>query len=347
METTLGVTRGRYRSGWVEAIKWRVLGVPLVAKLIGANVLIVLAAVAVQSTALRWGIHAEIVAFTALAIAMLVNFMLVRIALEPIHDLEELAARVLAGDFGARSRRSPFADAALARLGAAVNGLLDALATERRRIQKLGAEIVFAQDSERARIAYELHESVAQTLTAASFQVSAAGIHAEGDMKDHLSAGNALLSEAMDQLKLVSYSLHPRVAQDLGLEAALCHLARQIRERSGIIVHVHMRLNSPPVPSNVSATLFRVAQEALRNIEVHSKAKYANVEVISQAGSVRLEVADDGCGFDPQSISNPALGSGFASVKDRLILAGGDLLIDSVPDGGTRVTAILQTGRAA
>ena len=336
------------RIGMMERLRRRILGVPLVAKLIGANVLIVVAVFAVQAILFHDRGTGEIFAvFAALAAASLVNFLLVRVALRPVEDLERLADRVSAGDFAARGVPSPFADASLKRLGHTVNGLLDSLAAERKRIQDLGREVVYAQDAERSRVSRELHDSIAQTLAAVRFQLAAAGREANPETKNQLAAANSLLGAAMEEVKNVSYSLHPRVAEDLGLEAALGMLARQVEERSGIDVVVKADRVGPPIPANVGATLFRVAQEALRNIEVHSHARSATVDIVSREGSIQIQVSDDGCGFDPRAVASPGMRSALASVKDRVMLAGGILRVDSVPNGGTRVTAEVNTMKAA
>ena len=335
-------------NGVTERLRRKILGVPLVAKLIGANVLIVAAVIAVQTILFHDRGSGEIFAvFAALAAASLVNFLLVRVALRPVEDLEKLAERVSAGDFAARGVPSPFADASLNRLGHTVNGLLDSLAAERKRIQDLGREVVYAQDAERARVSRELHDSIAQTLAAVKFQLSAAAREAGGETKNQLAAANSLLGAVMEDVKNVSYSLHPRVAEDLGLEAALGTLARQVEERSGVAVTVTANAEGPPIPSNVAATLFRVAQEALRNIEVHSHATSATVDVVSKEGSIQIQVTDNGRGFDPQAVASPAMRSAMASVKDRVTLAGGTLRVDSIPNGGTRVTAEVNTIKAA
>jgi signal transduction histidine kinase len=336
------------QSGLTERLRRRILGVPLVAKLIGANVLIVAAVIGVQAMLFHDRGSAEIfTVFAALAGASLVNFLLVRVALRPVEDLEELAERVSTGDFAARAVPSPFADASLKRLGHTVNGLLDSLAEERKRIQDLGREVVYAQDAERARVSRELHDSIAQTLAAVRFQIAAAARDAGGETKNQLAAASSLLGAALEEVKNVSYSLHPRVAEDLGLEAALGTLARQVEERSGVEVSVTADAEGPPIPSNVAATLFRVAQEALRNIEVHSHASSATVEVISREGTIQIQVSDNGCGFDPRAVTSPAMHSALASVKDRVTLSGGILRVDSVPNGGTRVTAEVNTMKAA
>ena len=111
----------------------RILGVPLVAKLIGANVIIVASAFALQAAAISRFTRLElIIAAAALASASLVNFLLVRLALKPIDDLETLADRVTEGEFDARIDPSPYADKGLERLTQTVNGLLDSLALDAR-----------------------------------------------------------------------------------------------------------------------------------------------------------------------------------------------------------------------
>lgn len=349
MTTSGAMALGRNgRESLLLALRARILAVPLVAKLIGANVIIVAAAIAVEVVVFdSRSITDLLLVLATLAVASLMNFMLVSIALRPVQELANLAERVSNGDFDARGIPSPFADAALGRLGRTVNGLLDSLATERQRIHDLGAEVVYTQDAERARVSRELHDSIAQTLAAVRFQLAAAGTGADGGLKNMLAATSSLVGAAMEEVKNVSYSLHPRVAEDLGLEAALNALARQVELRSGIEVGVTVEIKGPPVPSTVSAMLFRVAQEAMRNIEVHSHAKSATVSVVACEGRIRIEVSDDGCGFDSSTVITPAVRSALASVKDRVTLAGGMLKVDSVPNGGTRVTAEMRSMKAA
>jgi len=329
---------------WPRWLGRQTLGVPLVAKIIGANVIIVAAAIGVQVLGFQPGDRAEIlVIVVALAIASVVNVFLVRLALRPVADLEELAKKVSGGEFAVRGTPSPFADAELARLGETINGLLDSLAAERKRIQALGVEVIYAQDAERARASRELHDSIAQTLAAVNFQLSAAGAVAEGDMKNRLAAISGMVKSSMEEIRNVSYSLHPRVAEDLGLEAALDALAQQVGERSGMAVSVRADIAGPPIPRSVSTTLFRVAQEALRNVELQAHAKTACVDVKSGEGSIRLEVSDDGFGFDPASVRGASVRSGLASIQDRVALSGGVMQILSVSNGGTRVIAEFKT----
>src|SRR5580765_916697 len=122
--------------GWMHRMVRRILGVPLVGKLIGANIIIVAASIAVQTVFLRGTSYGELaVVLVALAGASVVNIFLVRLALDPVRQLQALANRVSAGEFNARVGVSPLADAQLTRLTSTVNGLLDSLAAERARIQ--------------------------------------------------------------------------------------------------------------------------------------------------------------------------------------------------------------------
>ena len=282
-------------AGWMRRLVRRIFGVPLIAKLIGANVLIVASALIVHAIAFS-GPRAELVTVViALSAALVANLILVRVALRPIEDLEELALRVSKGEFDVRGVPSLFADKELARLRTTINELLDSLAAERKRIQDLGVEVVRAQDAERANFSRELHDSIAQTLAAVRFQLAAASREGEAEeIKNRIAAANGMVSAAMEEIMNVSYSLHSRVAEDLGLDAALGTLARQVESRSGASIDISVSPRSDVISSSDSATLFKVAEEALRDMEMHSEAKSATVRVDTQGGITRLEIAYDG-----------------------------------------------------
>lgn len=315
-------------------IRW-ILGVPLVAKLIGANVIIVASAIGLNQSEVT-------TALIALAAASVVNFLLVRVALRPVDELENVAERVTAGEFTARVVSFPYADKDLARLGDTVNTLLDSLAAERKRIQDLGAEVVRAHDDERANISRELHDSIAQTLAAVRFQISAASRETDAaEMRNRLAAANGMISAAMEEIVAVSYTLHSRVAEDLGLEAALETLGRQIEARSGTEVEVSVSPSASTLSPAMSATLFRVAEETLRELEMHEGGKSATVDVQANDGLVRLEVS-----YESDMLFMPNTRAGLALMKDRVLLAGGTMTIEN-RNGGTRVIAELTRMKAA
>src|ERR1700674_59415 len=217
--------------------------------------------------------------------------------------------------------------------------MLDNLAAGRDRMRKLGAEVVYAEERERAQVARELHDSVGQMLAAASFQVTAAA-HEIGNHKasPRLAEVRELLRTALEEIRNVSRSLHPRVATDLGLSSALEALGDATQQRSLVDVQVNVDICEVVIPAAVSATLYRVAQEALRNVERHADAGRATVSLRARPGYVELEVNDDGRGFEGP-LDKKRGESGLAAMRERLSLAGGELHIDTAGDRGTRVIA--------
>jgi signal transduction histidine kinase len=278
----------------------------------------------------------------ALAVATVVNLILVSLALSPIAELEKVARRVSRGEFTIRAARSPIADPQLANLTETINALLDSLAAERRRIQKLGSEVMSAQDTERAKLAHDLHDSIAQTLAGVRFQLSAAGVDAVGDeMRNRLAAARGMIGSAMDEVRNISQSLHPRIADDLGLVAALESLAAQTRERGILEVKVTADIGNTPVPSSIAATLFRVAQEALKNAELRPGTGSAEIMVSSSNGAIRLEVIEDAHELDRRRAYADNSLNGLSSMRNQVALSGGVLSIASEQNGGTKVTAEL------
>ncbi|MGH9419423.1 MAG: histidine kinase, partial [Thermoanaerobaculia bacterium] len=177
----------------------RVLAFPLAGKIIGANVLLVVAGSGYLAIAGGPSARAtEIAMGLVMLAASIINVLLVRLALRPVKNLTRLANRVSLGDFSPRSTPSPFADAELHTLAATVNSLLDSVAEEKQRIRDLGAEVIYAQDSERSKVSRELHDSIAQTLAAAKFQIGAASVGASDEMKTRLAAVSAMIASVTD-----------------------------------------------------------------------------------------------------------------------------------------------------
>jgi signal transduction histidine kinase len=323
---------------WLRAV----LGIPLQAKLLGANLIIL----AVVVLALFGPIHLQpghltevIVVVVALMIGATVNFALVRLALRPIDALQHVARLVSEGRLSERVPASIVADRELTQLSTTINEMLDSLSAGRDRMRKLGAEVVYAEERERAQVARELHDSVGQTLAAASFQIAAAA-HEIGShpASPRLATVRELLRTSLEEIRNVSRSLHPRVASDLGLPAALEALGDATRHRSLVDVQVNVDISGVAIPAAVSATLYRVAQEALRNVERHADAGHATVSLRARPGYVELEIKDDGRGFEGP-LEKKRGESGLAAIRERLSLAGGELHIDTAQDRGTTVIA--------
>jgi signal transduction histidine kinase len=318
------------------------LRVPLEIKLLGANAIILGAAVLVLFAPAR--LQSEpltdlYIVVASLIVGAIVNFTLVRLALRPINSLQRVAKLVSEGRLSERVPASAVADRELAHLSTTINEMLDSLAVGRERMRKLGAEVVYAEERERAQVARELHDSVGQTLAAASFQIAAVA-HEIGDhnASARLAGVRELLRTALEEIRNVSRSLHPRVATDLGLPTALEALGDATQQRSLIDVQVTVDIAGVTIPSALAATMYRVAQEALRNVERHADAGRATVSLRARPGYIELEVKDDGRGFEGPKEKKRAE-SGLATMRERLSLAGGELHIDTAGDRGTRVIA--------
>lgn len=331
---------------WVR----RALGVSLRHKLIGANLVVL--AIAVASL---FGVLFEIapgnqtyagVVIAALMSGAVLNHFLVALALRPVENLQRVAQRVADGLTHERVPVSLLADPSLAQLGGTMNEMLDNLAAGREKMRKLAAEVVYAQEQERAQVARDLHDSVGQTLAASTFQITAAlnDLRENRSAVERLSMVRELLRSAQEEVRSVSRSLHPRVADDLGLPAALESLARATRDRSLLDVTVTIDTAGVTLPSPLAGTLYRVAQESLLNVEAHADGGRVSVVLYSRPGIVELVVTHEGAEFrDASDTSFSALDS----VRERLSLAGGELRIDSNLSGGTTVLARIKTDAEA
>ncbi|HEY0971229.1 MAG TPA: sensor histidine kinase [Gemmatimonadales bacterium] len=329
--------------GWMR----RLLAVPLGWKLLGKDVLVGIltaaAVVAVYDAGLSTGktISALVaVVAAAVCISLLLSAALSFVALRPVEEVENTAERVWRGDFGARVPPSLLADRDMARVGNTFNLLLDSIERDRGRMRRLAGQIIAAQDEERARLARELHDSVAQTLAALVLQLSALRRDSSDPALDgQLELVHSIASEALEEVRLLSHTVYPRVLEDLGLVAALEWLARQTREAERFSIEVVADCKPAQVPKAQGAALYRVAQEAVRNASRHADPEHVTLSLYCEDGWLTLEVADDGRGFDVARAEERRPGMGLFAIRDRVALADGRVEIDSTPGRGTMIRA--------
>ena len=213
-----------------------VLEVPLEMKLLGANLIIVAVAglllfgpVQLQPARLT---DAYIVV-VALILGATVNLVLVRLALGPIESLERVAKWVSEGRLAERVPASIVADHELARLSKTINEMLDSLAAGRERVERLGAEVIYAEERERSQVAQELQNSVGQKLADASFHIAAAANETDAHARSaRLAEAKDQLRRAIDEIRTIAGSSHPHVAADLGLPRMLEQLGDVTWQRS-------------------------------------------------------------------------------------------------------------------
>lgn len=321
----------------ISVLSSGVLRVPLLGKLLGANLVIVIAAIGTHlafpsaSMAAQLGIM--------LVLSFVATGVLVWLALRPIVQLESTAERVSEGDFRARVPQSSLADRDIARLSSTMNRLLDRVQSDRAQIQHLAGRSVRARDIERESLARELRDSLAQTLAAIALKVAAArGSNVDPAVDSCLQDTRDLIQQLSDEMRSVAETLYPGTLQEFGLSNAIQALARRVSRRSRLRVEVAGGLFNAPLSARTASALYRVADEALRNVEQHAEADHARVTLRSN-GHVSLEIEDDGRGVDLKLSDPLQAGLGLFSARTVLALVGGELQIASAPGLGTRVTA--------
>jgi signal transduction histidine kinase len=320
------------------------LRVPLAIKLVGANVAIAVIAWGAVFLDHQAGSPTErmlIALAGALVAGIAVNLALVMLALRPIRDLERTAYRIWHGDAQARVPRSAVGDRDLDQIGGTLNALLDHLEQDRTRMHGLATEVIRAEDRERARIGRELHDSIAQALAAVTYQLSAA----ETDSRDPSMAGRlrtirVLAGQVLDEIDVLSHTVHPRVLNDLGLLAGLRHLARTSANGSHpieVLVTDGSEDAFRGLGMETAAVLYRVAQEALQNAMRHSKARRIEIILGASDGDVIMRVVDDGSGFDLAEARTRRPGMGLFTMGERVSLVRGEFAVDTGPGKGTTV----------
>ncbi|HSC90494.1 MAG TPA: GAF domain-containing protein [Gaiellaceae bacterium] len=243
-----------------------------------------------------------------------------------------------------RSGRSfPDDDVRLAELFATRAAIAIAL-SERIRRESL-RRVVDAQESERRRIARELHDQTGQALTSILFGVRELRAAADvGEARRAADSITSLVSEALEDIRRLALELRPQILDDFGLAPALERLTASFADRTGTVVE----LRAPPddderLTADQETTLYRAAQEALTNAARHAEAAHVAVELVRLDAHVELTVSDDGRGFAGPAIGPDSLG--LAAMRERVSLVGGSLVIDTSPGAGTVVRVTLPTRR--
>jgi two-component system sensor histidine kinase UhpB len=217
------------------------------------------------------------------------------------------------------------------RLNRAFRRMLERLEAERRRTSSTA---LAAQEEERARVARDLHDEVNQSLTALLLRLEAARVKAPVELAHELAETKALANQAMEELLMLARQLRPTALDDLGLKAALAGHVKELGLRGKVNATFDSTGNFSGLPADVQLVVYRVAQEALSNAAQHSGAERVEVRLVRDGDRVELTVGDDGSGF---TFDQAARGLGIAGMRERALLVGGDMQVESRLDTGTRV----------
>ncbi|MDI7861589.1 cache domain-containing protein [Rhizobiaceae bacterium n13] len=212
------------------------------------------------------------------------------------------------------------------------------------KLKLLTQRIIDTQEEERARLARELHDGISQNLVGVRYAFDLASRKVKGGSGDAALAidrGIEALNDAIKEVRDLSHELRPRLLDDLGLTAALTSLAEHFSERTGIGVSVESTAAQTLAPE-ANTALYRIAQEALTNVERHSGASHVHVRIWSTKGRVRMSISDDGTGFGNNrgETKAPAGGLGLRNMQERMAHFRGILLVNSSAEG-TILTAMM------
>jgi PAS domain S-box-containing protein len=221
----------------------------------------------------------------------------------------------------------------------------EALARSGNELRRLSAQILSAQEEERARIARDLHDGIGQALSAIKFQVESAvptceRLAGEAQMQT-LRAAVARVQQTIEEVRRISMDLRPSILDDLGLVTTLGWVCREFSGRNPQIEVVRrVEVAEADVPEPLRIVVFRIVQEALQNVAKHSGANRVELGLRRAGDDLELWVRDDGRGFDPEALAHrvgEARGFGIGSMRERAQASGGGIEVVVPPGGGTTI----------
>jgi len=257
---------------------------------------------------------------------------LVRLALNPVESSDPRAVSLVATELTELAEAN------------------EALRSNEESLRLLSARLLKLQDEERRHIARDLHDITGQKLAVQSMALSQVlnrkptGLDAES--RRILSECATLSKQIGEEIRTLSYLLHPPLLDELGLSSAVKWYAEGFERRTGIRVKVDIPPDFVRLPPDVEVTLFRIIQESLTNVQRYSGSPKAYVRVKLTSDKIEVQIGDFGKGMHPDILNSRTgkvapLGVGIQGMKERIRQLGGKLEITSQPDLGTQVTATL------
>jgi PAS domain S-box-containing protein len=243
-----------------------------------------------------------------------------------------------------------------ATIGMVVTDMTAARRTEEL-LRTLTQRVVQAQEAERRHVALELHDHITQlvcaTLVRSQTLANQLSAH-EGALKQEAITLREMLGHTAEEVERISRGLRPTLLDELGLAVVLRATAKDFAERTGVSVKLTCVPLLVRLPVDTELTLYRILQEALKNVEQHARARHVTVRLSTPGAVVRLVIHDDGIGFDLDhhpTRRNGNGGLGLLSMRERAIYSGGVLKIKSVrraglAKAGTAIEVRIPLGKA-
>ncbi len=316
---------------------------PLLWRVFAANAAVFALAFALLALA-SVTIHASVrvdelvVLLVGLLVMLLVDLLLLRHALRPLARLSNVMGAVDLLRPGQRATGFQDSSREVLALADSFNQMLERLEQERR---ENSTRVLAAQESERLRIARELHDEVGQTLTAVALRAERAAAHA-GEQRADLDELAKIVQHSLEDVRRIARELRPEALDDLGLRGALIALCSRVSDQTGIHIERQFDISLPSLSNGNELAIYRIAQEALTNAVRHSQADEVAVSLARNNGDLVLAISDDGEGL-PQEADE---GAGLTGMRERAMLIGARLDVRSSSGEGVAVTLRLPVGEA-
>jgi signal transduction histidine kinase len=218
----------------------------------------------------------------------------------------------------------------------------------RQDLQQLSARLIRAQEDERKRISYELHDEMGQVLTAVTFNLAAI----ENDIArnssilaaEKIDDTQAMVESLMAQVRSLALELRPTMLQDLGLVPTIRWYVNTLTQRRGMNIQFETYNVDGRFSEDIETALYRIIQEALTNISRHSEASYVHLNLSCRDSSISATIQDNGIGFEVDQILSSASegkGVGLVAIRERVAVLDGRFDIHSAPGLGTRLSVQL------
>jgi signal transduction histidine kinase len=218
--------------------------------------------------------------------------------------------------------------------------LFKALASSHKRLQIVSERLLDVEETERRKIAYELHDEIGQSLTGLSISIELAMRDAKYSDNLHLKEAKNLSREVLELVREMSLNLRPAMLDDLGLIPTIQWYFGRYKKQTNIQVVFESKIFEERFNTRVETAVYRIIQEALTNIAKHAKSNKVKVVLRKIAEGLFLEITDQGVGFDLDKEINSNYSSGLASIKGRVELINGSLTIQSEIDQGTTIQVL-------
>ena len=206
--------------------------------------------------------------------------------------------------------------------------------------------MIEAQEVERARIARDLHDDVSQQLAGVSIAFSGlkqrlGEYHVSEELRQELAELQQQTLKLARNVRQLSHDLHPTVLQHLGLVKGLTSYCGELGRAHGVAMTCTAEGDFGAITPDAALCVYRIAQEALRNVVAHAGASRADVRLLQMGDQAQITIADDGRGFDAANRVERDAGLGLVSMSERARIIGGTVRIVSEPNQGTRVQATI------